>query len=271
MPDAAADPSTDGRALFDPKSIRAVAFDAYGTLFRLADAEFRVIIAGSVEKQGLKPDDLEAVYKTWYGSMSKVGPWRYLFPPGTALGDMERINRDPMTEGPIPEFFTQWEWWRRMWDATFAHHNLDGDPVSAADDLREALSHLEAYPDALETTDRMAAGGLRVALLSNADEDFLQSAVSKNRLRFSVIQSSESLRVYKPHRATFLAAAHRLGCAPDEVLYVGDSAYADVHGAQRAGLRTAWVRRTERPYPVDAPPADLEVRHLSEIADVLVG
>lgn len=256
---------------FDPKSIAAVAFDAYGTLFQLADSEFRVIIAGTIERQGLRPADLEAVYKTWYGSMSKVGPWRYLFPPGTSLGDMERIDRNPMTEGALPEFFTQWEWWRRMWDATFAHHDLDGDPTSAADDLREALSHLQAYPDALETTDRLAGAGLRIALLSNADEDFLQSAVSKNRLRFSVIQSSESLRAYKPHRATFLAAAHRLGCAPEEVLYVGDSAYADVHGAQRAGLRTAWVRRTERPYPVDAPPADLEVRSLAEIADVLLG
>jgi 2-haloalkanoic acid dehalogenase type II len=256
---------------FDPKAIAAVAFDAYGTLFQLADAEFRVIIAESLVRQSLHPEDVEAVYKTWYGVYSKVGPWRFLFPPGTPPGAAERINRDPMTEGPIPEFFTQWEWWRRQWEATFTEHHLDGDSAAAADDLREALSHLQAYPDALETTDRLAGAGLRIALLSNADEDFLQSAVSKNRLRFSVIQSSESLRAYKPHRATFLAAAHRLNCAPEQVLYVGDSAYADVHGAQRAGLRTAWVRRTERPYPVDAPPADLEVRSLAEIGDALLG
>jgi 2-haloalkanoic acid dehalogenase type II len=259
------------RTPFDPKAIKAVVFDAYGTLFQLADAEFRVIIAGSIERQGLKPDDIEAVYRTWYGSMSKVGPWRYLFPPGTELGGIEKIDRNPMTEGPLPEFFTQWEWWRRMWEATFAHHHLDGDASAAADDLREALSHLQAYPDALATTDRLAAGGLHVALLSNADEDFLQSAVSRNRLRFSVMQSSESLRAYKPHRATFLAAVHRLDCAPEEVLYVGDSAYADVHGALNAGLRSGWVRRTERPYPEDAPAADLEVRHLAEIADALLG
>jgi 2-haloalkanoic acid dehalogenase type II len=256
---------------FDPKAIKAVAFDAYGTLFQLADAEFRVIIAGSLERQELHPEDVEAVYKTWYGVYSRVGPWRDLFPRDMPMGAPERIDRDPMTQGPIPEFFTQWEWWRRQWDATFKVHNLEGDSAAAADDLREALSHLEAYPDALETTDRLAAGGLRIALLSNADEDFLQSAVSKNRLRFSVIQSSESLRAYKPHRATFLAAAHRLACEPEEVLYVGDSAYADVHGALRAGLRSVWVRRTERPFPVDCPPADLEVRSLAEIADLLLG
>ncbi|MSP21779.1 MAG: HAD family hydrolase [Dehalococcoidia bacterium] len=259
------------RTPFDLKAIKAVVFDAYGTLFQLADAEFRVIIAGSIERQGLKPDDIEAVYKTWYGVYSKVGPWRHLFPPNTPPGAVERIDRNPMTEGPIPEFFTQWEWWRRQWVATFEFHKLDGDSAAAADDLRHALSHLQAYPDALSTTDRLAAAGLRIALLSNADEDFLQSAVSKNRLRFSVMQSSESLRAYKPHRATFLAAVHRLDCAPEEVLYVGDSAYADVHGALNAGLRSVWVRRTERPYPVDAPPADLEVHNLAEIADALLG
>ncbi len=254
----------------DPGSIVAVAFDAYGTLFQLADAEFRAIIGQSLVSQSLHPEGVEAVYRTWYGVYSRVGPWRFLFPPDMPLGGPERIDRDPMTEGPLPEFFTQWEWWRRQWDETFRVHRLDGDSAAAADDLREHLSHLEAYPDALDTTDRLAAAGLRLALLSNADEDFLQSAVSKNRLRFSVIQSSESLRAYKPHRATFLAAAHRLGCAPEQVLYVGDSAYADVHGALKAGLRTVWVRRTERPYPADAPVADLEVRHLSEIADFLL-
>ena len=254
----------------DPGSIAAVAFDAYGTLFQLADAEFRAIIGQSLVRQSLQPDDVEAVYRTWYGVYSRVGPWRFLFPDDMPLGAPERIDRDPMTEGPLPEFFTQWEWWRRQWDATFRVHNLEGDSSAAADDLREHLSHLDAYPDALDTTDRLAAAGLRLALLSNADEDFLQSAVSKNRLRFSVIQSSESLRAYKPHRATFLAAAHRLGCAPDQVLYVGDSAYADVHGALKAGLRTVWVRRTERPYPSDAPAPDLEVRHLSEVADFIL-
>ena len=55
----------------------------------------------------------------------------------------------------------------------------------------------------LETIEALAGRGYLLALLSNADEDFLQSAVSCNRLRFSVIQSSESLRVYKQHRASF--------------------------------------------------------------------
>ena len=75
--------------------------------------------------------------------------------------------------------------------------------------IREALSVAAAYPEAHETIDGLAQRGLLMALLSNADEDFLQSALSRARLRFSIIQSSESLRAYKPHRAIFLALCER--------------------------------------------------------------
>jgi 2-haloalkanoic acid dehalogenase type II len=254
---------------FDPAAIRAVAFDAYGTLFAWHDAEFRVAIAEVLNQQRLDVPDLEAVFKTWYGVYGRVGPWGHLYPEGWKPGDGERVDREAMVGGPLPGFITQWDWWRRQWDETFRRHDLDGDSVGAATFIRDALSHLAAYGDARASTDRLAAAGLTLALLSNADEDFLQSAISRNQLRFSVIQSSESLRAYKPHRATFAALAERLGCAPEHILYVGDSPYADVHGATRAGLCSAWVRRSERPYPEDMPAPDLQINSLAEIADLL--
>jgi FMN phosphatase YigB (HAD superfamily) len=33
--------------------------------------------------------------------------------------------------------------------------------------------------------------------------------------------------------------AHELGCAPEQILYVGNSTRYDVFGAQRAGMKTA--------------------------------
>lgn len=259
---------TDG-APFEPAAIRAVAFDAYGTLFAWHDAEFRVAIAEVLERQRLVVPDLEEFFKTWYSVYGRVGPWAHLYPAGWKPADGERVDRETMVGGPLPGFITQWEWWRLQWVETFRRHDLDGDAEAAATFLRDALSHLLAYDDARDATDRMASAGLTIALLSNADEDFLQSAISRNQLRFSVIQSSESLRAYKPHRATFAALRERLGCAPNEILYVGDSPYADVHGASHAGLRTAWVRRSERPYPEDMPAPDIQVNALAEIAELL--
>ena len=43
----------------------------------------------------------------------------------------------------------------------------------------------------------------------------------------------------------------------------------DLHGASRAGLRTAWVDRTGSPYPSHLPPPDLHVRSLVDLAEQL--
>ena len=109
-------------------------------------------------------------------------------------------------------------------------------------------------------------------MLSNADEDFLQSALSLARLRFSAIQSSESLRAYKPHRAVFVAICARLGCEPAEVLYVGDSPHSDVNGGHRAGLPTAWVRHGESDdYPAQVVRPDITIDRLGELPAILAG
>ena len=228
-------------------------------------------ITETLAVQQLQHDDHDLVFRTWYGCYSRVGPWGNLIAESPEPGPVPMAARDAMLDGPLPEFITQWEWWRRQWEDAFRRLDLPGDADAGADYLRTTLTNMDAYPDAHETIERIAAHGLRLGLLSNADEDFLQGAVSRNRLRFSVIQSSESLRAYKPHRVTFLALAQRLLCAPDEILYVGDSGYSDVHGASAAGLRTAWVRRSERPYPADLPTPDVEVTSLAEVADLVTG
>ncbi|WP_422129145.1 hypothetical protein [Streptomyces misionensis] len=44
----------------------------------------------------------------------------------------------------------------------------------------------------------------------------------------------------------------------------------DVDGASRAGLRTAWLCRTPRPYPATHRPADVTAASLPELADRLL-
>ena len=213
--------------------------------------------------QGLEHSDHDAVYRTLNNSFIKAGPWAEHV-DGDGRPDWER-----MMGGPLPDWMSTWAIWQRQWEITFAEHGLVGDVEQAADHTRAQLSAAEAYPDAHETIERLAAAGFTLALLSNADEDFLQSALSRAQLRFSVIQTSESLRAYKPHRSVFLALCQRLGMEPREVLYVGDSLPTDVHGAHNAGLRTAWVRRSERPLPQDSPGPDIELPSLSLLADLL--
>ena len=51
----------------------------------------------------------------------------------------------------------------------------------------------------------------------------------------------------KPHAAIFHAACSALDVLPTETLYVGDDPMLDVHGAQSAGLRAAWLNRPDLP------------------------
>ena len=256
------DASTD--AAFDPAAIKAVAFDGYGTVFNFANRDFHIAVTTILAEQGIETD-VDAFFQTWVSSYGRAGVWA-----DQRRGE-ERPDPDLVLNGPLPGWYSTWEIWRRQFGVAFEHYGLHGDGAAAADYLRLLLSHVDPYPDAHDTIEALARHGYLLALLSNADEDFLQSALSRARLRFSIIQSSESLRAYKPHRAIFDALCARAACEPHEVLYVGDSANADVSGAQNAGLRTAWVRRDERPLPERVRPPDIVIDHLAELVPILCG
>jgi len=248
---------------FDRSRIRAVVFDAYGTVIDFHNVQFRAAIAELLADQDIALDP-EHFYEGWVKLYGKASPW------SGSLVDGDPDNRERMLAGPLPDWHSTWDIWRRQFALAFEQFAVAGDADAAADHLRALLSHAPPYADARETLERLDRAGYRLGLLSNADEDFLQSALSRGRLRFSAIQSSESLRAYKPHRAVFIAICARLGCEPEEVLYVGDSPYADVNGGHRAGLSTAWVRRGEGDsLPDGLPPPDLEVHSLAHLADVL--
>lgn len=55
--------------------------------------------------------------------------------------------------------------------------------------------------------------------------------------------ASENYGARKPDGDIFRHAARRLGVSPREVLMVGDKRQADINGAHRVGMKTAWLRR----------------------------
>ncbi len=52
---------------------------------------------------------------------------------------------------------------------------------------------------------------------------------------------------------------------PAEILFVGDNPYTDITGAVGVGMKTAWVRVSDR-YPDDAPSPDMEIGNVVELA-----
>src|SRR5512133_3578565 len=113
-------------------------------------------------------------------------------------------------------------------------------------DIEERFPRLKTYRGVPEALDALAKGGLRLALLSDLPPvrkiEFLGL-----KDRFEVALCSEDSGALKPARAPFEMLATRLGLAPQQILYVGNSRRYDIEGAKAAGMSAALVSR--RPYP----------------------
>jgi putative hydrolase of the HAD superfamily len=96
-------------------------------------------------------------------------------------------------------------------------------------------------PDLPSALDRVR-GQLRVAIVSNS-EGKLPDLLARVGLahHFETIVDSHHEGVRKPDPEIFRRALRRLGCAPEETIYLGDIPGVDVAGANAAGIRAVLV------------------------------
>lgn len=128
-----------------------------------------------------------------------------------------------------------------------------------------ACCEVEHYEDTVEALERLSAR-VPLAALSNGNACLTRIGLMP-LFRFQ-LGAREHGRA-KPDASIFHAACARLGCAPHEVLHVGDDVEMDVLGAHRAGLRSVWLNRERRAWPHAQPRPDLEFHSLAALADWL--
>lgn len=217
-------------------SVKAVTFDAYGTLLRNED--LMLIPRRIVADHGLSVG-VDAVLRAWidlYHDATLQSPFRTL---------------RQIEEQILPRVLR-----------TF---NVPGDATPYVDLFFQVTTKVALYPEALEVLN--ALGPVRSAIVSNADHEHVAAWRFKLPVQFTLI--SEAVRVYKPDPLIFQRALEQLGLQPNEVLHVGDSELDDVRGAKAAGLRVAWINRTNRPRRSDVPAPDFEIRDLTELPALL--
>ncbi len=158
---------------------------------------------------------------------------------------------DPANSAP---FRTYWEAWRDAFAETFQALSLAGDAEAAATRCVDDHCQRLAFADTNDALDALR-GRIPMAVMSNADNRFLIGSMEYNGWSFDPVISSESAKAYKPDHRAFDALCDAAGVAPEEVLYVGDSAYDDAHGAKLAGMQTVLIRRDQNT-PGRTPPPD---------------
>jgi 2-haloalkanoic acid dehalogenase type II len=159
--------------------------------------------------------------------------------------------------------------WADQFEYVFKRMRLSGDAWAAARQFKAALASASAFPDARPAIEALRPR-YRIALLSNADDDFLTECLARNDLHFDTVVTSERAEAIKPNPAIFQYLARELDVPITNILYVGDNPVPDVLGPVRAGMKCAWVNRNGMRKPRNVPQPDVRVRSLEELVGLLV-
>jgi 2-haloacid dehalogenase len=202
-------------------TIRALVFDAYGTLYDvqsvLTKAEELCSGKGQVITQVWRLKQLEY---TWL-------------------------------RGLLQEYEDFWEVTRASLD--FALRAAGVEPNEAIRGaLMENYLHLDPYPEARDAL--AALGGRKLAILSNGSPSMLETLVRNSGLDrwIATAISVDRVRTYKPHPSCYALVGRVLGVPNQDVLFVSSNSF-DVVGAKAFGFNVAWIRRSGGEGPGEGP------------------
>lgn len=213
-------------------------FDVLQTLFSLE------ALRPQMQGLGLPPEALEI----WFARVLRDG---FAL---TAAGDFR-----PFPEVAVP-----------VLAGLLAEHRLtpDGEAVRS---VLGAITDLPAEPDVAPAFALLRDQGVRIFLLGNGGKGTVAAQLRKNGLEETVegILSVDEVQCWKPRREAYLFAADRAGVALSEAALVAAHPW-DVHGAQRAGMRGAWVRRHEALYSPALGVPDVQGDTLTDVVEKLL-
>jgi 2-haloacid dehalogenase len=108
--------------------------------------------------------------------------------------------------------------------------------------MMEKYLDLDLYPDAKATLAAMR--GRKLAILSNGSTDMLNALVRNSGLDhvLDATISIDSQKIFKPAPDAYALIESTLGVAPAEVLFVSSNPW-DACGAKSIGLNVAWIER----------------------------
>ncbi|GJM34678.1 MAG: haloacid dehalogenase [Saprospiraceae bacterium] len=110
-------------------------------------------------------------------------------------------------------------------------------------DLMARYYELKIYPEVKKSLQQLQQK-YRLAILSNANPELLERAVKFNDIGSSIerIFSVHTIREYKPFPGVYDLPASGLQLKKQDLLFVSSNTW-DVAGAKAAGLQVAWIQR----------------------------
>ena len=134
-----------------------------------------------------------------------------------------------------------------------------------------AAAALPPYPDARGALEALRTAGHTPVALTNSAGDAARAALEAAGLleHVETVIGADAVGAYKPDPRVYEHALSELGAAAGETWMVAGH-WWDVHGAKRAGLRTAWIARDEGELLSTTPEPDVRAQDLADAAGRIV-
>jgi len=177
------------------------------------------------------------------------------------LREMEAWRKGNLREAPTDDVYRQ--------ALESLGLNIPADSLTRL--AEEVLSRSIVYgvdPETPSVLQALKERGLAIGAVSNTYQSSrsLEKSLTKHGLMryIDALVVSSEVGWQKPHPAIFQEALRRLGVAAEETVFVGDMVWADIKGAQAAGMKAVLTRQYRQEDPGDSNP-DLVIERLSEV------
>ena len=217
------------------KNIKAIIFDAYGTLFDVNSA---------AEKCKHKIGDKWEVFANYWRTTQLEYTW---------LRNLMKRHKN------------FWQITEDSLDKSMKAYEIDSSMKNELLDLYKILSPFKEVPEVLKS---LKEKNLKLAILSNGTPDLLYQLVKSNNLEniFDDLFSIEEVGVYKPDSKVYDIPTKKYQIQKNEVAFLSANTW-DVSGAGNYGYNSIWVNRSENIFDnLDYQPS-LQIKNLKELLD----
>ncbi len=219
------------------KNIKAIIFDAYGTLFNVNSA---------AEKCKDKIGD------KWEGFANY---WRTTQLEYTWLRSLMKRHKD------------FWQVTEDSLDKSMKAYEIDSSMRDELLDLYKILSTFKEVPEVLKS---LKEKNLKLAILSNGTPSLLNELVKINNLEniFDDIFSIEQVGVYKPDSKVYDIPIKKYNIKKNEVAFLSANTW-DISGGGNYGYNSIWVNRNNNTFDnLDYLPKH-QIKDLSKLLDII--
>ena len=219
------------------KNVKAIIFDAYGTLFDVNSA---------AEKCKDKIGD------KWEGFANY---WRTTQLEYTWLRSLMDRHKD------------FWQVTEDSLDKSMKAFKIDSSMRGELLDLYKILS---TFPEVKEVLNNLKEKNYKLAILSNGTPSLLNELVKSNNLEsiFDNIFSIEEVGIYKPSSKVYDIPIKKFKIQKDEVVFLSANTW-DVSGGGNYGYYSVWVNRNNNIFDsLDYIPQN-QVKNLGELLDLI--